>query len=126
MPQSLYDLLHNCIVRVATPEAQGTGFFVAPGLILTCYHVVEPARQNNSPIEVSWNGQTILAQIKDFREVDKSDLALLTVNLSNHSCVLLCGGAEPYNHLYSYGYPDIEPHGASTTFECEGWAGEKQ
>ena len=32
----LYDLFARCTVRLELPNEQGTGFFVAPGLILTC------------------------------------------------------------------------------------------
>ncbi len=85
--------------------------------------MVEPARKNNLSIEISWQGQTLTAQIQQFRDIAATDLALLEVNLTNHPCVLLYGGAEPRNHLYSFGFPDIEPQGASTTFKSEGWAG---
>ncbi len=126
MPQSLYDLLHPCIVKISTPEQLGTGFFVAPGLVLTCDHVVAPARQNNSPVQIVWHGQTARAQFKDSRPEEKADLALLTVDLSNHPCVLLQGGAEPRDELYTFGYTRNAPDGFSTTFESEGWAGEQQ
>ncbi len=123
--QSLYKLLNSCVVLITIPakKAKGTGFFVAPGKILTCAHVVEPAQANNLSIEVSWQGQPLTAQIQQFRDIAATDLALLEVNLTNHPCVLLYGGAEPRNHLYSFGFPDIEQQGASTTFESEGWAG---
>ncbi len=127
MAQSLYPLLHDCTVRIVLPKvSQGTGFFVAPGVVLTCAHVVEAAQKGNIPIEISWNGQTSTAQFLEFRNASYPDLALLQVNLSNHPSVLLHGGAEPFGELYSYGYPDIESDGASTTFACEGWAGERQ
>lgn len=125
MAPSLYELLHDCTVRIVAKGSQGTGFFVAPGLILTCSHVVENAYKAHLPVEVSWKGQTVTAQIFEFRNAEYPDLALLQVNISNHACVLLHGGAEPFSELYSYGYADIESQGASTTFECEGWAGEK-
>jgi hypothetical protein len=125
MAPSLYELLSDCTVRIVAKGSQGTGFFVAPGLILTCSHVVENAYKAHLPVEVSWKGQTVTAQIFEFRNAEYPDLALLQVNISNHACVLLHGGAEPFSELYSYGYADIESQGASTTFECEGWAGEK-
>jgi hypothetical protein len=127
MLQSLYELLHACTVRIVVPKvSQGTGFFVAPGRVLTCSHVIEAAQRGNNPVEVTWNGQTATGHIQEFRNVSSLDLALLEVNLSNHPCVLLHGGAEPFSELYSFGYPDIESEGASTTFACEGWAGERQ
>ncbi len=127
MAQPLYELLHNCIVEVAVSgKHEGTGFFVAPGQILTCAHVVEAAQKKNMPVEVVWNAQTLSVQKQDIRDALYPDLALLQVNVSNHPCVLLHGEAEPYSKLYSYGYPDIEPQGASTTFDCEGWVGSQQ
>src|SRR5438132_1940622 len=127
MAQPLYELLHNCIVKVTVSgKHEGTGFFVAPGQILTCAHVVETAQKKNMPVEVVWNAQPISVQKQDIRDALYPDLALLQVNVSNHPCVLLHGEAEPYSKLYSYGYPDIEPQGASTTFDCEGWVGSQQ
>lgn len=124
---SLYELLHDCTVRVAVSKvSQGTGFFVAPGLVLTCAHVVETAQKGNIPIEITWNDRITTAQIHAFRNVSYPDLALLHITFSDHPCVLFNGEAEPFGELYSYGYPDIESHGASTTFECEGWAGKRQ
>lgn len=127
MAPSLYELLHQCTVQVSVPKrSQGTGFFIAPGLVLTCAHVVEAAQNNATPVEICYNGQVIEAQIQEFRDPSYPDLALLQVKLPEHPCVLLHGGAEPFSELYSYGYPDIEPDGASTTFACEGWAGDQQ
>lgn len=127
MAQSLYELLHACIVRITVPKvSQGTGFFVVPGGILTCTHVIQDALRSNVSIEISWNNQTTMAQIQEYRDVSSSDLALLQVNQSNHPCVLLHDEVEPFGELYSYGYSSGELEGASTTFSCEGWAGKKQ
>jgi V8-like Glu-specific endopeptidase len=39
------DLLRRCTVKLSIPNSSGwgTGFFVAPDLILTCAHVVREA-----------------------------------------------------------------------------------
>jgi len=42
---------------------------------------------------------------------------------TDNPCVLLYGAVEPRDFLYSFGYSDTEPEGASTSFESEGWAG---
>jgi hypothetical protein len=122
MAQSLYDQLHGCIVNISAGNAQGTGFFVAPGWILTCAHVVvgEPS------INVTWKGKVYSVQTLEIRDVNFPDIALLKIDIVNHPCVLLAGGAEPFSELYTYGFPDIEAQGASTTFKCEGWVGEKK
>jgi trypsin-like peptidase/TIR domain-containing protein len=126
MAQSLYDLLTACTVRIASKSGQGTGFFVAPGLVLTCAHVINSTLTPSSPIEISWQGQASPATLSALPATNQLDLALLQTNISNHPCVLLRGGAEPLSKLYSYGYPDIKPQGASTTFDSEGWIGTQQ
>jgi hypothetical protein len=129
MAQSLYGLLHECTVKLVLPKlSQGTGFFVAPGFILTCAHVVDAAQKQSTAIEVHWGSQIISAHIEEFRDTPYPDLALLRANLPTHPCVLLRGGAEPFSQLYSYGYPDNDPESAasSVTFESEGWAGRHQ
>lgn len=98
---SLSEQLKRCTVQLLIPGTSlGTGFFVVPGLILTCAHVVQPARENNLPIEVClWNGQSIgigsigkyileKIPIKDTLPGQKfqylyPDLALLQVKLTN-------------------------------------------
>jgi S1-C subfamily serine protease len=37
----LRHLLQQSTVSITTPNGQGTGFFVAPGLVLTCAHVID-------------------------------------------------------------------------------------
>lgn len=127
MAQTLYELLNDCVVVVNVPalHSQGSGFFVASGLILTCAHVVGVTPIGSTTIEIGWQGQTFPASLLKKTDANGSDLALLQLSVStlNHPCVLLQGGAEPFNNLYSYGYPDLYAQGASTTFQSEGWVG---
>ena len=53
MAQSLYDLLTTCVVRITSKSGQGSGFFVAPNLVLTCKHVIELALNPSSPINIA-------------------------------------------------------------------------
>lgn len=52
LSQDLADLLRRCTLRLRVPqdESSGTGFFVAPGWILTCAHVVETAWRWSNPL----------------------------------------------------------------------------
>ena len=124
MDNTLYELFHQSIVRLVDTSSheQGTGFFVAPGLILTCAHVVKKASLHLSSqvLEVSWETQTSLAQgIECFEEVD---LALVRIaSFSGHPCVLLNEDMTPSDSLYSYGYPVRHGDGDSITCNAEGW-----
>jgi len=55
-----------------------------------------------------------------------ADLALLQVDLKEHPCVLFSQEYTPFDHLYSYGYPDNRPSGDPATFTLEGKAGNQE
>jgi tetratricopeptide (TPR) repeat protein len=120
---TLDELLNGCTVRIQTKGGHGTGFCVAPGLVLTCAHVIKDAYQKNTPITLYF-GQNALA-VKQIGGEDISldsypDLALLKVDLQDHPCVLLGTGYRVFIDFYSYGYTQDHPEGESTTVECEG------
>lgn len=108
----LEDLLQQCTVKITVPGAwekeRGTGFFVAPGLILTCAHVVR--KSADLQVTVSYPGcQQPLSAIVKAKADDGKTLDLALVELSepsfDHPCVLL--DDEPVaigQTLYSYGY----------------------
>jgi predicted ATPase/class 3 adenylate cyclase/Tfp pilus assembly protein PilF len=123
LDQRLYDLLRHATVRLglASSRSHGTGFFVAPGLILTCAHVVEQAASlDDDSIQVSWSYGEAEAHIEQFSP--SVDLALLRVKLPEHPCVYLHESFEPKDQLFSYGYPANHPKGDSVTAEAEGWS----
>ena len=125
MEQQLYELLRRSTVRVSTPgkAGHGTGFFVAPGLIITCAHVVRDVQLGSHQAEVHWNSQRYSAQLTKY--LSDTDLALLHVNLADHPCVFLDEEVLPFDNLYSYGYPDDHANGDPATFTLEGKAGEQ-
>ena len=114
--KSLYDLLRDCTVRMKTSETLGTGFWVTPGHILTCLHVI--GNSGHDSIEIVWK-QNIYhsTNINLFKD---ADLALLKVDMEYHPCVFLDEEALPGDEFYSYGYPDQNRDGASITMICEG------
>ncbi len=121
---SLYELLRQCTVRVSVLKKirHGTGFFVAPGMILTCAHVVEDAQPNE--VEVSWQDEPHPAQ--SIKRQQDYDLALVRVNVSDHPCVYLHDEPMLRDPVASYGYSDIFPRGDTITGECEGWTQDTQ
>jgi hypothetical protein len=105
---------------------EGTSFFAASGLILTCAQVVEAAQPNTKPVQVDWNGQSHTAKIQTCLAKPYPDLALLCLDLQHHPCVYLYQEATLRDPLYSYGYTDDYPNGDSATLEYEGPTDGKQ
>lgn len=121
--QDLDDLLRRCTVRLHIPRdgSQGTGFWVAPGLVLTCAHVVETAQAQSAPVEITGDGRTVSGRIVAFFAKPYPDLALLRCDeLQNHPCVYVHADIALQDRLYSYGYTDLYSNGDSATFEYEG------
>ena len=128
----LIDLLRHCTVRIVVrlsekKEEGGTGFFVAPQLILTCSHVVKSARDNQGHVRVTWydqqyNQYSAEALIAEFHEGPYPDLALLKIEQTDHPCVYLDVDEEIdlEDKLYTYSYPYNHPKGESTTLKYEG------
>lgn len=124
--RSLDDLLRRCTVGLGRSGESGTGFFVGPGLILTCAHVVEKAQASASPVEVYWGAHHCHARIQKCLPKPYPDLALLNVEFSDHPCVYLDQTVDINDGLYSYGYTEDYPGGDSASFVYEGPTGGPQ
>jgi len=116
-------LLQQCTLRVSVGGGHGTGFFVAPQLILSCAHVVASA--NSETIHVFWQSQNqqYIASLEKILPEDHLDLALLKLNTPdlNHPCINFESLYPQLNDdLFSYGYPQDYPDGDSATFKYEG------
>jgi Trypsin-like peptidase domain len=117
-------LLNSSVVRVLT-EKRGTGFFVAPGRVLTCAHVVEkaedPSEPTSEPIRVEWHGQVSVARVLRFCPKPDPDLALLEVEwLEDSPIVHLGSGVHIGDSLYTFGYKGEDGARTPITFEYEG------
>jgi hypothetical protein len=96
-PNPLLRLLGRCVVAVHAGENfRGTGFFVAPGEVLTCAHVVQ-ARED---LVVEWEAgsfpATVVKALPDLEPGDRRagfyplpDVALLQLDArpADHPCV---------------------------------------
>jgi hypothetical protein len=116
-------LLQQCTLRVSVGGGHGTGFFVAPQLILTCAHVVASA--NPETIHVFWQSQKqqYSVSLEKILPEDHLDLAILKLNTPdlNHPCINFESLYPQLNEdLFSYGYPQDYPDGDSATFKYEG------
>ena len=112
------------ITKSGGSRGRGTGFLVAPYLILTCHHLVNNA-QTVRVLHVSGKRE-IEATVKD-NEPD-SDLALLELPealIGQNTLIALGTAYKSRDPFYTYGYPDYFPEGAPVTGECEGDAQEE-
>jgi HEAT repeat protein len=124
----LEDLLQHCTVKLSIPGqlGWGTGFFVAPGLILTCAHVVQ-ALVAPHRVRVRWQQQLDFAEAELIQRFPDLDLALLqfTPRKADLPCVYLDEGLQAGQDLYFFGYPDADfEHGCPVTGSCEGLTGD--
>ncbi len=125
-----HELLPSCAVRVdvgGTPT--GTGFFVAPATVVTCSHVIEAHRLVDGDPAISVvdrEGVRRLADVATDAPAEQVDLAILKVrDAGSHLCVLLDPDVQPFDDLYTYGYPPKYPDGVSTTLAAEGPMGNR-
>lgn len=130
-------LLKDCTVKVSVLNRAsiGTAFFVAPGLLLTCAHVVVKQRQRGD-VQVLWakNNQTYDAYILWISpEPKKVDIALLKLRgrVPNHPCVELDvavrEGEEDLrvnDDLFSFGYMSEYRNGAGVVGTSESLTGD--
>jgi 5'-deoxynucleotidase YfbR-like HD superfamily hydrolase len=125
MKKSLEELLKECTVKLTLPNNSGwgTGFFVSPGKIITCSHVLNNFTEQ---IKVQWQGQLIAEAVVKLNLRTASnplDLALLECELSQDKippCVWLDQTVASYHDLYIYGYSDNFPDGEPITTQSEG------
>ena len=126
MPQPLFDLLQRCTVKVIVPGDWGTGFFVAPGQVLTCAHVVK-----QHPVEAIelHQQETKIATVRQIHRPEGSnlDVVLLEVDRTDaiatneQPCVWLGEAYETDDALYLYGFPsDFKPGAPTAGGVCDG------
>jgi hypothetical protein len=115
----LEDLFRSCVVRVCGGPRPGAGFFVAPGMVVTCMHVIG----SSTTLTVRWDRDdegtteapvTRCAERLDDRgrpipalDWDYPDIAVLEIDgLFGHPCVAIDhawpGGADSFQ---VFGYP---------------------
>jgi tetratricopeptide (TPR) repeat protein len=120
--KDLNDLLSACTVKLVSGTSVGTGFFVAPGKVLTCAHVIESSKVALQPY---WKGSLLeVEKIATTLGPDGQgpDLALITLkDPPQHACCIL-GADYPQveDTLVTLGYTSDYAQGDSASFKCEG------
>jgi tetratricopeptide (TPR) repeat protein len=116
------ELLRLCTVELTTTKGdRGTGFFVAPGKIITCAHVVNKTQANE--IKIRWGEHNITASNLSLPKDENIDLVILDISIGEtdcYPCVYLGAEANSYDNLYSYGYPKPAHDGDSMICTCTG------
>ena len=80
--QAIFRENNEAVVLIETEIGKGTGFFInSSGTVLTCYHVVEGARQ----IRISYSGRTYNATIERFWAAE--DQAILRTDITRNRYV---------------------------------------
>jgi len=118
--EHLLGVLQDCTVRISWDERLGTGFFVAPGRILTCAHVLAQAQ---GPVSVTWRRRAYEAIVLEVLEQpSKPDLALIGLDepWPDHDCVFLDEHASVHDLLHTFGYTQDYRSGESVILEVEG------
>jgi tetratricopeptide (TPR) repeat protein len=120
MTDGLEDLLRACTVRVLGGPMPGAGFFVAPGTVLTCVHVIGDGtsltigweRDGAAPVvfPVTGRPRVLPSRGRAIRNLDRDypDVAVLTVEApSGHPCVRMdLVRPEHGDRVLVFGYPE--------------------
>jgi tetratricopeptide (TPR) repeat protein len=120
MADGLEDLLRACTVRVLGGPMPGAGFFVAPGTVVTCAHVIGDStsltvrweRDGAAPSGLPVTGPPLIlpSRGRAIKNLDRDypDIAVLTVKAPDgHPCVRMdLTRPEFGDHVMFFGYPE--------------------
>jgi Trypsin-like peptidase domain/NACHT domain len=104
---ALAEALRAATLMVSAPGRIGTGFFVTPGQVLTCAHVVaEPDREPPEHVVGQWGDIGLELDVMPEVFLREHDLALLRViGELDHPVACLATQIEPGDELWAYGHP---------------------
>lgn len=116
----LQDYLAECTVRIDA-AGRGTGFFIAPGLVLTPAHVVEDPESGGYPcragLRVTYRGTEHPARLVRYAASPSPDLAILAVDIVQHAVAYLFGPARPGDPLFVTGFTEAGDDTVRHVFE---------
>jgi hypothetical protein len=120
------ELLPACAVRVEIGEQHaGSGFFAAPGCVVTCEHVLSTLRVTSG--DATPDVRVCAMDGSEYEMVDlpttslEEDLAVLRIKPADtHPCALLAPGLLGGDELVTFGAPEGAPGGVPTELRAEG------
>ena len=119
----------QCTVRLHHQESShdGTGFLIAPYLIVTCAHVINLAKDKTIFAYNYQQEKLDLKLIYCSDDKNKLDLAFLEIIDKNKvfNYLQLDTKIEDKDEFYSYGFPEKYPQGDPNTFEYIGQDGKE-
>ncbi len=124
MNETTLNLIKECTVRILVGQNKsfGSGFFVAPGLVLTCSHVIEDGQQSDTSVSiiVQWKKEQYKAQVVKAFPKPFPDIALLGIESPiSHPCAYLNSNINIGENLYIFGFSDEQPDGDSAMLTYE-------
>lgn len=114
-------LLIECTVKMFIGKGNRglfTGFFIAPRVILTCYHAFR--NKDIDTVNINWKGNEYIGVLNKELSSPSLDFAIVDVDITDHPCVYINEKTDIHDKLYTYGYHPDYPNGDSTTLEMEG------
>lgn len=115
-------LLQHCVVKVHTKDARGSGFFVAPNLILTSEHIIG----TEGTLRIEWYGRSADGSRLERPELAKFDMALVVVSPGckrGHPFASLNPEVQAGDWCYVFGFSDYRPEGDPALIRVDGLVG---
>lgn len=118
-------LVGDCTVLIGARDVRGgSGFFVAPGLIITCAHIVA-GLDGTVPglVEVEWRGMSLTGRVRAVVPVENRDAALWPYP---DLCVIELDAVPPaqpsvvLGELSGDGYPEVSMAGFAKVYDVAG------
>lgn len=108
----LRQLVHKSVVRVLTATGAGTGFAIAPDLVVTNRHVIEDGEMGSIAVASKFLGSSpvtaVLVAASPDSEIGNADFAVLRVQGAADLFPLGLGGdPEPLDNVVAAGFPAI-------------------
>ena len=117
----LQDYLSRCIFRVEAGDRAGSGFFVAPGLIVTSARLVEDPESGDFPlseVSVRRNGSREAARVVRYAASPDPDLAVLEVAGAVPAVVCMYAPRRAGDTLYVCGATGANAHPTSISVDA--------